>query len=182
MQLKLHQILLFILSCCLLAYAETPGGSLIALAVLMQLALLVHHIELTRKAQFASLRLFLLSIPIFIFWGGVQSFVPIYFKQGQYLFCFMSLLLVFILNFILCLQVVFSYDFLESNRYELIPTLRATFHSIKTNKVKFTKHSLLFFFLSFVPWINLDWKLVFALTVTHLFLSPNQLKKVFLFH
>lgn len=180
MQLKLRQILLFVFACAILIYTGLPGGSLIAMGALMQLALLIHNIELSSRSQFAALKLYLLSIPIFLFWGGVQSFTLIYFKEAQYLFWFMSLTIVFILSFILCLQVVFSYKFLKANHYNSITTLQDTFNNMKNEKADFFKYSLILFICTFVPWLDTDWKLIFALMATHLSLNPSQSKKAFL--
>jgi|GEM_PF-6839491 len=180
MQLKLRHLILFIIACALLIYADTQGGALLAIAVLMQLALLIHNIEVTRKAQLAVFKLFVVSLPLFLFLGGVHSFMTIYLAEGQYLFFFMAFSVTFFLCFLLNLQVVFAYWFLKKSNFELIATLQNAFNSIKERKMDFTKTMLLLFIFSFLPEINTDWKLVFAIMATHLYLNPAQVKKALL--
>lgn len=179
MQLKLRHIILFILACTILIYAGTPGGALIAMAAMMQLALLIYNIELVSKSQWVVFKLFLLAIPTFIFWGAIQAFTMIYLKEAQYFFCFTTLLITFALSFILCLQVVFPYKHLKANHHELIATLQETFNSLKNERAAFIKTTLLLFVFSLAPWISSDWKLIFALMVIHLILNPRQAKRVF---
>lgn len=177
MQLKSRHLLLFAIACLILNLAETPGGALLAIAVLLQLALLIHGLEISRKSQLGALKLFLVSVPLFIFWGGTHSFVSIYYHEDQYLFLGMSLIIMLALSFLLCFQVVFSYFFLKPNNYELIATLQSSFNSIKDRRNEFLKITFLLFIFSFVPWLKSDWKLVFAVTATHLYLNRGQLKK-----
>lgn len=179
MQLKLRHIVLFVFACSILIYAGTPGGALIAMASMMQLALLIYNVELIPQSQWAAFKLFLLAIPTFIFWGAVQAFTMIYIKEAQYLFCFMTLLITFALSFILCLQVIFPYKHLKTNHYELIAALQGTFNNLKYEKTAFIKTTLLLFVLSWVPFISSDWKLIFSLTVIHLISNPLQTKRVF---
>lgn len=180
MQLKLRHLILFVISCALLIYANTPGGALLALAALMQLALLIHNIELSRRSQRAAFKLFLVSIPLFLFWGGIHAFMTIYFVEKQYLFFLMAFSVTFALCFLLCLQTIFTYSFLSSSNFELIATLQNAFNNIKVRKTGFMRSLLLLFTLSFLPWLNTDWKLVFAVMGTHLYLNPDQVKKAFL--
>lgn len=180
MQLNSRQILLFIFSCALLIYAHTPGGALLALGVLMQLALLIYNIEFSKKSQLAALKLFLVTTPLFLFWGGVHSFATIYFNEGQYLFFFMTVVLILILSFLLCLQIVFSFWFLKPNDYNLLGSLQDSFNAVKNRKKDFIKTSLLLFIFSFVPGLSADWKLVFALMATYFYLNLSQLKKALL--
>lgn len=150
---------------------------MLALGILMQLALLIHGLELTRKSQLGALKLFLVSIPLFLFWGGIHSFVIIYLSESQHLYFFMALAITLVLSFLLGLQVVFSYGFLQRNNFELIASLQDAFNNIKNRKADFFKTSLLLFIFSFIPWLSADWKLVFTVAVVHLHLNQNQLKK-----
>lgn len=177
MQLKLRHLILFIIACSVLICAGTPGGALLAVGTLMQLALLIYGLEISRKSQLGVLKLFLVSIPLFVFWGGIHSFVTIYLREKQFLFLTMSLTVLLALSFLISFQVVFSYFFLKDNNYELIATLQASFNSIKERRYYFLKITCGIFALSFMPWLSSDWKLVFALTVTHLSLNRAQLKK-----
>ena len=180
MQLKLRHLILFVISCTLLIYANTPWGALLALAAAMQLALLIHNIELSRKSQLAAFKLFLVSIPLFLFWGGIHAFMMIYFIEKQFFLFLMAFSVTLILCFLLCLQIIFSYNFLSSSNFELIPTLQNAFNNIKKRNNGFMKSVLLLFTLSFIPWLDTDWKLVFAVMGTHLYLNPEQVKKAFL--
>ena len=177
MQLKLRHLLLFVVACTLLIYAQTPGGALLALGILMQLALLIHGLELTRKSQVGAFKLFLASIPLFLFWGGIHSFVVIYLSESQHTYFLMALAITLVLSFLLGFQVVFSYRFLQSNNFELIASLQDALNNIKTRKTDFLKISLLLFIFSFIPWLSADWKLVFMVAVVHLHLNQSQLKK-----
>ena len=177
MQLKLRHLLLFIVACALLNFAHTPGGALLSMGVLMQLGLLIHGLELTKKSQLGALKLFLVSIPLFLFWGGVHSLVNLYFGEGQYFFFYMALFATLGINFLLCFQVIFSYSFLKSNDFELIASLQDAFSNIKNKKNEFIKSTLQLFLFSFIPWLSVEWKLVFAVTATHLYLNRYQLKK-----
>ena len=122
----------------------------------------------------------MVSIPLFFFWGGTHAFVKIYLTELQYLYFGMALAITLFLNLLLSFQVVYVYDFLKKNDYDLIVSLHSAFVKLKTEKRRFFKISTLLFFSSFVPWVQTDWKLIFALTVTHLYLNLPQLKKVFL--
>lgn len=153
---------------------------MLALAVLMQLALLIHGLELTRKSQLGALKLFFVSIPLFLFWGGVHSFVTIYFKEGQYIFFLMALAIAIILSFLLSIQVIFSYCFLKSNNFELMATLQDAYNNIKNRRNEFLKITFLLFLFSFVPVLGTDWKLVFTVAATHFYLNRNRLKMALL--
>ncbi len=177
MQLKLRHLLLFILASAVLIYSHTPGGALLAVGVLMQLSLLIHGLELTRRSQLAALKLFLVSIPLLLFWGGIHSFVTIYFGEGQLFFFITAFVVTMALSFLLSLQIVFSYWFLKQNNYEILATLQDAFNNIKNRKHDFLKITLLLFAFSFVPWLTADWKLVFAVTATHLYVNRTLLKK-----
>lgn len=150
---------------------------MLALGILMQLALLIHGLELTRKSQMGAFKLFLVSIPLFLFWGGIHSFVVIYLNESLYTYFFMALAITLALSFLLGLQVVFSYKFLQSNNFELIASLQDAFNNIKNRRAEYLKISLLLFIFSFTPWLSSDWKLVLMVAAAHLHLNQNQLKK-----
>ncbi len=176
MQLKSRHLILFVIACLVLKVAQTPGGALLALAALLQLALLIHGLEISRRSQSGALKLFLVSVPLFLFWGGVSSFMPIYIRENQHLFLAMASVILLGLSFLLCFQVVFTYFFFEKNDFKLIATLEDSLHSVKMRRSEFIKISLMIFIFSMVPWLSSDWKLVFALTVIHLFLNRDRLK------
>lgn len=177
MQLKLRHLLLFVVACLILMMSQLPGGALIAMCALMQMNLLVYNIELTKKSQLAALKLFLISIPLFFFWGGIHSFVTIYAKEQQYVYFAMALIVTAGLSFLLALQTIFPYWYLKANDFEAIATLQNVFNEIKNKKGDFVKITLILFILSFIPWFRTEWKLIFATMATHLFLHRGQLKK-----
>lgn len=176
MQLKLRHLLLFAIACTVLIFADLPGGALLGLAALMQLVLLVRRIPLTRQSQIGALKLFLISVPLVFFWGGVHSFVTIYWSENQFVFLLMALTITAALTFLVSLQLVFSYYFLQRNNYELFATLNDAFNNIKTRRREYLQMTGLVFLFSFIPWFSVDWKLVFALMATHLFLERSQTK------
>lgn len=176
MQLKSRHLLLFVIACIVLIFSELAGGALLGLAVLMQLALLIHGIPLTRSSQLGALKLFLVSIPLVFFWGGVHSFVSIYMRENQFVFLLMALTIVAALTFLVSLQLVFTFYFLQKNNGELFASLNEAFNNIKDRRREYLRMTGLVFLFSFVPWFSADWKLVFALTATHLFLERSRLK------
>jgi hypothetical protein len=171
---------MFIIASALLLYSDLTGGALLALAVSMQLALLFYNFKLSLQAQLGALKLFFISIPLFFFWGGVHSFVTIYFTEGQHLFFLMALTVSMALTLLLTFQVVFSYAFLEKNNFELIATLQDSFNEIHKNRAYFLKISSVLFVFSLIPCLSSDWKLVFAVTVTHLYLNRDRLRPALL--
>lgn len=177
MQLKLRHIILFVFASLLLILSDLAGGALLGLAALMQVALLIQNIELSKKSQWAALKLFLISIPLFFFWGGVHSFTTIYLRESRYLFFLMAGSVSFFLSFLIVFQIVFSYFYLAKNEFNVSATLQDEFNDIKNKKADLLKSALFLFIFSFVPWLTTDWKLVFAVTATHLYLNPSQLKK-----
>lgn len=178
MQLKFRHLLLFIIACSVLIFSGLPGASLLAMCSLMQMALLIHGLELTKKSQITALKLFFISVPLFLFWGGIHSFVNIYLNENQYLFFITSLLITFGLTFLLCVQTVLPYTQLKENNYEALKTIQSVFNDIKNKKTDFLKITSIFFVFSFFPWLKTDWKLVFATMALHLYLNRAQLKRV----
>lgn len=179
MQLKSRHLILFVVACAVLIFSGMPGGALLGLAALLQVALLLHPLELSRRSQLAALKLFLVSVPLFFFWGGVHSFVLIYLKERQFVFFFMALIISAALTFLVSLQTVFSYYYLAAGRYELFATLNEAFNNIRSRRAEYLRITGLVFVFSFVPWLAADWKLVFAVTATHLYLSRLRLKTAF---
>jgi hypothetical protein len=177
MQLKLRHIILFVIACAVLMLSHLPGGALLAICALMQINLLIHGIELTKKSQLAALKLFAISIPLFFFWGGIHAFAGIYLKEQQYVLLAMSLIISFGLSFLLAIQNIFPYSYLKSHNFEVIASIQAVFNDIKSKKSDFFRITFALYVFSFIPWLKTDWKLVFAIMATHLFLHRNQLKK-----
>ncbi len=176
MQLKSRHLLLFAIACLVLHFAQTPGGALLAIGVFLQLALLLHGFEISRRSQLGAFKIFLSCVPLLMFVGGIHSFVRIYMREGHYLFLTMASAVLLVLMLLLAFQIVFSYYFLEKNNFELIATLQDAFNSLKDRRREFFKIGILLFLFSYFPWLESDWKLVFAVTATHLYLNRARLK------
>lgn len=177
MQLKSRQIILFFIACIVLAVSGIAGGSLLAVAALLQLSILIQQMPFTKQAQIAQLKLFLVSLPVLFFWGGVHSFVFIYLKEKSYSLALMALSISMILSFIVAFQLIFTSQFLEKNEFSVSPSLSEAFNEIKKQKNRLFQIAGLIFLFSFVPYIASDWKLVFALTATVFYLNRSQLMK-----
>lgn len=176
MQLKSRQLLLFIIACALLIYTKLSVGSLIAMATLMQLMVLIQKLEFSRRSQIASFKLFLFSIPLFIFWGGVRTFVTIYYAEQQLIFLLMALIIVFILSMLIGIQVVLAFTYLEQNDFKVMITLQKSYASSLKNIKLVLKTGLLIFVFSSIPFISADWQLVFSVMATHLYMNWAQVK------
>ncbi len=179
MQLKLRQIILFLCACLILWLSGLPGGSLLAIACLMQLAILIYGLPFTKKTQIAFLKLFLLTFPVLLFWGGTHSFVFIYLRDQSILFTLMAASLSLCLSFMVAFQLFFTIDFLEKNNFETSLTLQNAFNEIGNKKNHLFKVGGLIFVFSFVPFLAEEWKIVFSLTATLLYLNQQKLKKAF---
>lgn len=179
MQLKLRQVLLYIAACIGLYISGLPGGSLLAIAVLMQMTLLLKGFELTRRSQIAMFKLFLFSVPLFLFWGATHSFVTIYLHEGVYFMALSAAVLTASLTFVLAFQLIFAMDYLTVAEFHVNGALQHAFNEIKNHLFNLAKLTLIIFVLSFVPLLHEDWKMVFSLTVTLAYLNWSQLKLAF---
>ncbi len=177
MQLKLRQVLLYFIACTILYLSELPGGSLLALILLLQLCLLVKQLPFTLQSQWAMLKLFILTIPLFFFWGGAHSFVYIYLHESSWLMAVSASTISIGLTFILSCQLILSIDYLPKNDFKINRTLQASFTEIKQHRLFLLRSSSLLYFFSYVPWLREDWKLVFAFTATMAYLNRAELKR-----
>ncbi|AGH94626.1 hypothetical protein [Pseudobdellovibrio exovorus] len=176
MQLKLRHLLLFVVACAVLILANFSGGALIGLAVALQLSLLIHGITLTKKAQWGALRLFAMSLPLILFWGAIHSLLLIYLKEKHIFLVLMAGSVVICLSAITNLQLVFSYYFLQTADFKVLPAWQMAFSHLKKNQREFLQITLILFIFSFIPLLSADWKIVFAITATHLYLNRTRLK------
>lgn len=176
MQLKLRHLILFVLAALVLILGSTPGGALLAMAALMQLSLLINGIPLTKKSQFAALKIFLLSVPVLFFWAGAHSFVEIYLRESSYLFSSMAVMISLSLCFIINFQVVFVYQYLTASDFAVNAALQNAFNDIKDKRTAMLQSSLSLFLLTLVPLLSADWKLVFAVMVLQLYLNFDRVK------
>ncbi|MBC7742327.1 MAG: hypothetical protein H7061_09020 [Bdellovibrionaceae bacterium] len=174
--MKLRHLVLFIISCGILIISEFPAGSLVALAMLFQLNLLLNRIPLTKNSQWAAFRLFLFSIPVFFFWGGIHSFTQIYLSEGQIIFFVMALLVSLMLSALVALQAVLAFHYLLEAQFKVGVALQFLFNDIKNKKNQLFKTTGLVFLFSYVPLLSTDWKLIFAVLTTQIILNWVQLK------
>ncbi|MGZ3726746.1 MAG: hypothetical protein ACXWQQ_13145 [Pseudobdellovibrio sp.] len=179
MQLKLRQLILFLVTCLVLWLTDMPGGSLLAVASLMQLAILVYEFPFTKKTQLAFLKLFLVSFPVLLFWGAAHSFVFIYLNDRSVIFALMAGSLSLCLSFLTAYQMFFVMEFLEKNDFAISASLQDAFNEIRNKKGHLLKIGSLIFIFSLVPFVAAEWKIVFSLTATLLYLNQPKLKKVF---
>ncbi|MBC7419154.1 MAG: hypothetical protein H7328_00365 [Bdellovibrio sp.] len=180
--MKLRHLLLFIVSCAVLILSELVAGSLIALALLFQLALLIKAIPLSKKSQFAALKIFLFCLPTFFFWGGIHSFVSIYSAEEHWLYFIMASVVTLGLCLIVSLQGIIIFDYLEESEFLIGPAFQKVFNDIQKSKGRLFKTTGLLFIFSFIPWLLTDWKLIFSVTATLLYLNWHQLKLVIVRH
>jgi hypothetical protein len=174
--MKLKHLVLFIISCAVLILSGLPAGSLIALALLFQLLLLINQIAITKTSQLSAFKIFIFSLPTFFFWGGIQSFIKIYFHESNWLFFLMALVITYSLCLIVTLQCVLIFRFLQQAEFLIGPALQKTFNEIQNSKGLLFRTTSLLFILSFVPYLTTDWKLIFSVMATHLILNWRHLK------
>ncbi len=179
MQLKSRQILLYIAACIIVYVSGLAGGSLLAIAVLLQMTLLLKGFEFTRRSQIAMFKLFLFSVPLFFFWGATHSFVSIYSAEGAFFMAFSAGVVALSLTFVLAFQLIFSMDYLARSEFNVSAAIQNAFNEIRNHYSELLKTTLLIFVLSFIPFLHEDWKLVFALTATLAYLNRSQLMRAF---
>lgn len=176
MQLKLRHLILFLVAAIVLILSGTPGGALLAMAVLLQLCLLINGITLTKKSQWAAFRLFLLAAPVLFFWAGAHSFVEIYLHESSYLFSSMAVMISLSLCFIINFQIVFVYKYLAASDFAVNAALQNAFNDIKEKRTALVQSALILFLLTLIPLLSADWKLVFAVMGLQLYLNFDRVK------
>ena len=176
MQLKLRHLILFLVAALVLIVGGMPGGALLAMAALMQLALLINGIPLTKKSQMAAFKVFLLAAPVMFFWAGAHSFVEIYLRESSYLFSSMAVMISLSLCLIINFQVVFVYGYLQTADFAINAALQDAFNDIKNKRAAMLQASLALFLLTLIPVFSADWKLVFAVMVLQLYLNFDRVK------
>lgn len=179
MQLKSRQIILYLFACFILLLSGLAGGSLLAIGLLLQILILLKGLPFTARTQWGLFRLLLISLPLLLFWGGAHSFMMIYMQEGSWAMALLAIGLSMALSLILGFQLIHSISYIEETGFQVLPGLQAAFNDIRTHHRTITKNSLALFVLSFVPWLPVEWKLVFALTVMYFYLNFQALKKAF---
>lgn len=177
MQLKLRHIILYIAACITLWAADVSGLSLLAIVSLLQLAVLLQGLPFTRQSQLAELKLFFISLPAIFFWGAIHSFTHIYMSEASPILGLMSSLVTFSVALMISFQLIFSQSYLEKNNFAVLNSLSEAFNEIRKEKKRLFQLAALLFIFSFVPVLDIDWKIVFALTATVFWQNRLQLKK-----
>jgi hypothetical protein len=177
--MKLKHIILFFLSCVLLNLSDIYAGPLIALALLFQMNILIFQIPLTKQSQIAAFKLFLCSVPLFFFFGGIHSFVTLYFDEHQWLYFFFASIVTYFLSFVAVFISSFVFEFLQQGEYNINLIYQYAFNEIKNRKKTLFMQSLFVFILSVIPIGNSDWKIIFSLVVTQFYFQRSRLKQVF---
>jgi hypothetical protein len=178
MQLKIRHIGLYLAACLILGLTKVSGLSLLAIASLLQISVLLQGFPFTKKAQMAELKLFLITIPAFFFWGAMHSFTYIYVKEASAILAVMAILVSFMISLFITFQLIFSQQFLEKNDFDVLPALSDAFNQIRNEKSRLLKTAGLVYIFSFVPVLPIDWKLVFSLTAILFWLHRSKLMKV----
>ncbi|MFZ3230396.1 MAG: hypothetical protein WA160_09335 [Pseudobdellovibrio sp.] len=177
--MKLRHFILFFIACLVLILSDLAGGSLLALFAWTQIYSLLSQKLFNRKTQTWSFLIFLSSAPLIFFWGSIHSFLFVYLAEGNFLFALAASIVSYCLCLITSIYYVFSFDTAANSNYELVKSLTNAIQLIKSKKTTYFKVSCIIFIFSLVPILNADWKIVFAIMATHLFLHRHQLKPVF---
>lgn len=177
--MKLRHLILFTIACSVLLLGNIPGGSLLALFAWLQIYALMSQNNYSKKIQLWVLRLFLISLPLIIFWGSCHSFLFIYFKEQAWLYLLMSASLSFCLCLLGTIYYIFSFEAAETHDYQVLKSLQGALKKIKENRSHFLKWGGILFIFSLIPWTTADWNIVFAIMATHLILNRMRLRQVF---
>lgn len=176
--MKLRHFLLFFIASITLIAANFPGASLLGVLVWLQVNTLLTQ-SFNKSSQIWALKLFIISVPMLLFWGSIHSFFFIYLKEQNWLFFFMTFALNCCLSIIAAVYFFFTFESVKNCNYRLIATLDTSWTECKKNKAHFFKISLIVFTFSLVPFLNPEWKIVFAIMATHLYLNRSRLQQVF---
>jgi hypothetical protein len=177
--MKRKHILLFIAACVLLCISDLMAGSLIALALVFQMNLLYFEIPLTKTSQLTAVKMFFFTLPLFFFLGAIQSFVTLYFREGQWFLFSSAFILSYFLFFLVNFFSFFAFQYLKENEFNLAATYQMAFMKIRDKKKDLLSQTFILVFLSFVPYLTSDWKIIFSLTAFQLYDHRQRLKPVF---
>ena len=167
------RLLLYIITCLVLIWSNVYAGSLIGLVLFFQMSLGWSNITFNKQSQKAAFYLFLLSAPLFLFISGVHSFFNIYTTEQQWIFAAMTLAIIIPCLFLLSLQSLFIFDFIELEHFAIAKAYDLAWNNIKKNKLKIFKQTAFSFLCSLIPWLSSDWKILFGLSCSALL--TNQL-------
>lgn len=177
--MKLKHLILFILASVILYFSDLFAGSLLVLFCLFQMCLLFYRIPLSKKSQISAFFLFLISVPLFLFYSGINSFILIYLFERQWLPFLLAITIEIMLCFAVCVQCVHLFNYLEESEFKLALAFEKTLKSIKDHRKQILKNTFILFALGFIPKIASDWKLIFSIMAIHLIQNPSLLKQAF---
>ena len=162
------RLVLYIITCLVLIWSNVYAGSLIGLVLFFQMSLGWYNIAFSKQSQIAALYLCLLSMPLFLFISGVHSFLTIYISEQQWIFAGMTLAIIIPCTFLLSLQSLFIFDFIELEQFAIANAYDLAWSHIKKHKVKIFKQTAFSFLCSLIPWFSSDWKILFGLSCSAL--------------
>lgn len=177
--MKRQHTLLFIISLVLLCMSDVFASGLIALALIFQMNLLYYQIPLTKTSQWSAFKLFLFSVPVFFFLGGIHSFVSVYAASAQWLFLIFSVFIVFCLFFLANFLCFFCFEYLTQSQFQISTAIQKAISEVHQKKRGLLLQTSILFFLSSMPFLNTEWKIIFALTALQFYLNRQKLKLVF---
>ncbi len=177
--MKLRHLILFFIACVVLVLSHLPGAALIVLFAWLQINALLSQKLFNKQVQIWAASLFLISIPLVLFWSSIHAFLFIYFNEQAWVFLLMALILDFCLCLVAAIYFILTFQVAEEAQYQLIPSLKAATQQIRLAQKDYFSKSAILFLLSLVPFFASDWKIIFAITGTHLFLNRNRLKQVY---
>ena len=177
--MKLRHIILFLLASATLMAANFAGASLLAFGLWLQINTLFENNLISKNSQLWALKLFLLTVPFLFFWGSTHSFLFIYASEQNWPFLMMATSLNFCLCLIATICYVFTFKVASTANFQAVNSFQQAWILAKEKKIDFLKYSGLLFLFTLVPLFNTDWKIVFAIMATHLFLNRHRLTQVF---
>ncbi len=177
--MKLRHLILFVFASATLMAADLAGGSLLAFGLWLQINTLSKINLLSKSSQLWALKLFLLTVPFLIFWGSTHSFLFIYASEQNWPFLMMATSLNFCLSLIATISYVFTFEVASATNYQVLNSFQQAWTLAKERKIDFFRYSGLLFLFTLTPLFKADWKIVFAIMATHLFLNRHRLKLVF---
>lgn len=177
--MKLRHFILFFIACIALIFSDLPSGPLLALFAWLQVYNLWTQNVFNKKTQLWAFLVFLSSAPFVFLWGGVYSLLLIYIQEKQFLFSSMALAVDLGMCMLATIYFIFCFEVASAADFEVVKSIKLALDSIKMKKPTFFKISGLFLIFSFIPLLSVDWKIIFSIMATQLYLRRSQLKQVF---
>lgn len=162
------RLVLYLIACLVLIWSNVYAGSLIGLVLFFQMSLGWYNLTFNKQSQKAAFYLCLLSAPLFLFISGVHSFLTIYISEQQWVFASMTLAIILPCTFLLSLQSLFIFDFIELEHFAITKAYDLAWNNIKKHKIKIFKQTSFSFLCSLIPWLSSDWRILFGLSCSAL--------------